>query len=166
MDKPTIEFYCAIFGTFTIMTGWIWQSVRWYKTRAAQIQVAASRQRQLTARLVQSATSPATRADIHAYVQFQCTQVEARNTRMAMFELTMGLFISFTAVFYALLNRILDFSDQEWARWLMWSGIGFLAITYMVALLATQRLRKIEYGWLDSANEQPFNRAIAHYKES
>lgn len=165
MDRPTIEFYCSIFGVFVIVSGWIWQSIRWYRAQVKQTRIVADRGKELVARLLQSATSPATRADIYAYVLFECTQMEARRTRGTMFGFAMGIVLGAIALVYALLNRVLDFSEYEWVRWLTWAWLGLLALIYVVALLAAQRLRRIESKWLDSASNRLFDRAIAHSKD-
>lgn len=162
MDRSTIGFLCSIFGFFVIVVGWILHSIRWYRSRAEQTRIAADRGKELVVSLLQSATSPATRAEIHAYVLFECIQMEARRTRGTIYGIAMGGALGAFALLQALLHRVTDFSGYEWVEWLAWACIGSLAVIYIVALLAAQRLRKIESEWLDSAGERLFNRAITH----
>lgn len=152
----------GIGGSITVLVN-VW---KWFQIKRRDTRETAELGAALAATLLNQATSPAKRADIHAYIQFQHTRWEANNLRRNIWLVASWSLLLFLSCGMELSYRILDVLQMPW---LWYSALGALGLSFVVLAATTfinLQLRQMEAGWIDSAENVLRNRAIKHFPSS
>jgi membrane protein implicated in regulation of membrane protease activity len=162
MDFSLIDHIGSIFSIAVPTVAAILAIVRWYRKRLKQTEAIAERMRQLVGELIDVATTPTRRADIHAYVLFESTRIEARQGRAATIATAAIGGMIWLSLQLAFMSRFLDISAHEWAYLFVWASIIATFITLLVAQFFEYQVRRIDREWLNKVSEKLFYRAYAH----
>jgi hypothetical protein len=162
MELSTTADWLGVIGGVALGSSWLWKLWRWLHAEVAWANEGAIAGGELVAELLDQAISPARRADIHAYIQFRCTEIEAGRTRRLMCSSAMGAFVLAIGLFFLLSWRVLDVELISWLWWLSITNYVVLVIAFSLSLFFNAQLRRVEEGWQRSARNALGERAFRY----
>jgi hypothetical protein len=164
IDISTPANWFGIIGGIALFVTWIRGIVVWFRAKISLTRDGAKFGESLATELLASATNPARRADIYAYVQFICIEMEADHTRRLIWSVTVGFATVLLGFIMILLHRFIDLAS--WFGWLAIFWYVLLAVSYVMALFFGKQLRLLQTGWHKRAKEVLYARALEHVSET
>jgi hypothetical protein len=166
MDLSTTANWMGVIFGLATGAAWFWKFLKWLRSILNRAEEAAALGSSIVSELLDSATTPARRADIHAFVQFRCTEIEADRTRRFFRIILTSMIVLVVGVLTAFVFRILDFKDIGWLWWFLVinSLIGFVA--YASALFFEHQIKRMNSAWQATARKALGNRAVRHINKT
>lgn len=163
MELSTIADWLGVIGGLALGASWLWKLQKWLRTKIEDTKEGAALGSRLVAELLEQATSPARRADIHAFIQFRCIEFESSRTRHLVCSLAVGAFAAATGLLLTLICKMFD-ADliPSWLWWLSITNYGALVVALGMMLFFGAQRRHLEAGWQDSARTILQGRAFRH----
>ncbi len=140
MELSTLADWFGVVGGITVGATWIWKVQAWFRTKITFAQEGAAIGSDLVTELLNQATSPARRADIHAYIQFLCTEMESDYTRRVMHSHAIGYLILFIGLLLAVVSRVFVTDALPWLWWLSIATYIALVISFAMSLFFSAQL--------------------------
>lgn len=166
MDISSISNWSGVAGGILLGATWIWKLQRWFREKVAHAREASELDSELAAVLLNQATSPARRADIHAFILFRCMEVESSHIRSRLLSLATGCLVSVLGLSLSFARRVFDTEAMPWLWWFTVAMFASVLISFVMALFYDRLLRTIEKGWHQCAGEVLHQRAIRHVPET
>lgn len=166
MELSTIADWFGVAGGIAVGATWIWNVQAWFRTKIAHAREGAAIGSYLVTELLNQATSPARRGDIHAYIQFRCTETESDYSRGVMRYLAMGYLILFIGLFLIAANRVFVTDASPWLWRLSIATYIVAVISFAMSLFFSAQLRRLEMGWQKKAGDVLRERAFRHVSET
>jgi len=166
MDISTPANWFGIIGGLALFVTWIRGIVMWFRARIGLTREGAKFGESLATELLASATNPARRADIYAYVQFMCIQMEADQTRRLVWSITFGFSAVLLGFFMVMLHHFFDIDRASWLWWLAISSYALLVVSYVMGLFFGGELQLLQTAWHKRAEEVLYARALEHVSET
>jgi hypothetical protein len=162
MDMSNVANWFGVLGGVALITTWLLRLLKWLRTRLVEAEALADFAGRLVSELLNNATSAVKRADIHAFVQFRSTQIEADRTRLLLIFILMSFAIAPTLLFLIFILRHGDFTGAQW-KWWVFAVFGLiLSISYVSALFLSYQIRRIDTAWQSTARDILTKNALQH----
>lgn len=162
MELSTTADWLGVIGGCALSFSWVWKFQRWLRAKVVWARAAAERGGSLVAELLENATSPARRSDIHAYVQFRCIEIEASRTRQVVVLIAMGMSAALLGLLMMVLHRIFDTDQSPWLWWIVVTNYVASLIAFCMSMFFGWQLRHVELGWQQVASKVLGERALRH----
>jgi hypothetical protein len=122
--------------------------------------------RSFIADLLNQATNPARRADIHVYILFRCTEIEANLTRRLLSLLALAAGFVGATIVMVFSWRGIDFESAPWRYWVLITP--YVGIFAMLLFLFFSNYKYARFGraWQTKACEILYERASRHVKDN
>lgn len=142
---------------------WIWNVTKWFRKQAKNTQDTAKLGEKLAEQLLNKATNPTRRAEIHAFILFNNVKMESNHTRYIISCWIIGA--SLTIAFYLLINliiRTIAIWCLTWFHLLVCALYIVLVVSYGLLVFFVFRLRRMQRGWQDKTGSILKDRAFSH----
>jgi hypothetical protein len=112
--------------------------------------------------LLAQAKSTAPRADIHTYIQFRCTEFEAKHIRRTLFLFAhaAGFIVATLVVAFSWKN--MDFDVVPWHEWVLVTLYAALFALLLFQAFFTYKFRRLEAAWQAKVCSILYERAFRH----
>ena len=141
----------------------IWQ---WFQAKIKYTQEGVHFGEILVTELLNKATTPARRADIYAYIQFSCTEIEGEHIRHLIHSVIASCSVVFFGIFFVVVSRFFDTDAAPWLWRLSVGGYVLLVTSVGMALFFGRQLRNLQTSWHRQAGTILRERALHHVKET
>lgn len=153
MDLSTTANVMEVIGFVGAVLAGIYKLGKIIRKRVADANDVAEEGRKLVAKLISRATSPARRADIHAYIQIRAVEIQGRRTRAKIelfFMFAVGLLLGIGSI-YVGKSDSLEFSLPASISIIIFESSFLFA--FLMLLISERNLHRIEDGWLRAVEE-------------
>ncbi len=134
MDISTLSNYFGLVTGIAACITWLWKLQSWFKKRLSEVSQASESRSVFVAQLLDQATSPAKRADIHAYLHFAQIEHEGYKTR-SLIGLSCGWIVFL--IFLIFFAYLLDTRDTSAHRWFTWAvSVAFVVMAISLVSLS------------------------------
>lgn len=165
MDSSSIGNWLGIITGVITLSIWTWGLVRKVAAKLADAKRGAELAGKTVEQLMDQATSPAKRADIHAFIQFRCTEIETGRARRMVFLVGAGAFLVLTTFIYLQLFKRFDGAVKPITWWIFNVLYFGVLLAYISRLFYHHLADTYETGWHANAHRILFERAIRHVAE-
>ena len=162
MELSIIADWLGVVAGSALGISWARKFYRWLREKVRTAVQFAELGSSIVAELLESATSPARRADIHAYLHCRLVEIEGRHTRGLISQLAMAVAALFTGWVMVVLYRLLDTSQLPWLWWFFIANYAIAWIAFAMMLFFSWQLRHMELGWQKTAFQVLQDRAFSH----
>jgi hypothetical protein len=152
----------SVISVTMLGVSWLWKFNKYLRADIKQADERAIKGGDIVAELLNQATNPARRADIYAYIQFQCTEFEANHTRRLISSSVMSGLILAGVPFISFLRRILDSGPALWLLWLFIISYIMYVISFFAVLFQEHKLGRMEREWKTRARNILSGQAFRH----
>ena len=149
---------------FSMATGIasIWKLYGWLQRQVATARERSELGADLVEALLSQATNPARRADIHAYIQFRCTEMESDRNLRTLQSFAIGFSLVLVSFFLIVSFRFLDFYAMQWLWWLTFASFFCLLVSFAMMLFYQAKVRYYAGAWHKKAGVVLQQRAFNH----
>ena len=162
MDVATTANWFGILSGLALGGTWFWKIVKWLSARNDSAKESARIGGRIVSELLDVATSPARRADIHTFILFRCTQIEADSTRRFFRSLLFGVIFLVVGVLTVSIFRLIEFKGIEWLWWFLVINSLIAVVAFFYALFFEYQLKRINEAWQATARKVLGERAVRH----
>ena len=162
MEISALSDWFGIVGGLALAATSMWKIARWFREKIIDAEEGAKLGEELVTELLNRATSPARRADIHAFIQFRCIETEANQTHTVMLSISMAYGTVFIGIFLAIADRFFVTSAMPWLWRFSIASYAALIIAFAMALFFSRQLRVLNRAWHVRAGNVLQERAFKH----
>lgn len=166
MELSAILDWFDVVAGIALGAGWLWKLGGWFHAKVIYAREGAKLGEALVTELFSHATSPARRADIHAFIQFLCTEMEGEHTRSVMLSIVNACAVALMGGVLVVVDRFLNTDAAPW----LWrfSLVAYVVTVISVAmfLFFSRQLRNVQIGWHNRAGDVLKERAFKHIPET
>lgn len=162
MDISVISSWLGIVVSMATGVASIWKLYGWLQRQVAIAREGSELGADLVEALLSQATNPARRADIHAYIQFRCTEIKSDRNLKTLQCLAMGFGLGFVSFYLVVALRFLDFYAMQWLWWLTFALILCLLVSFVMMLFFQAQVWRYDRAWHKKAGVVLQQRAFIH----
>ena len=162
MDISNVANWLGLITGIAFLLTSTYKIYRWFQAKVAATQAGVKFAEDFVSELLNNATNPARRADIHAFIQFHHVKIEGEKTSIFI-----EFLVAFSLIFLlvVMFNFTAKYTDIYAAPWfwifiLITSVVGFFAI--VMAMFFNRQILAIHRGWSSKANDALLKRALTH----